>query len=94
MPQLNKECFVIAGHVFMEFIKAGSTVIPIDSEHSALLQASLSGSHSEISRLILTASGGPFFNKDIDPDKITRSLPLPTPTGQWDQNNNRFSNYV
>jgi len=67
----NKESLVMAGEILMSLAgQTGSKIIPIDSEHSALLQAMLSGSHSEISRLILTASGGPFFGKDVDYDTL------------------------
>ena len=57
----NKETLVIAGElVLKEAQKTGSTIIPIDSEHSAIFQA-LNGEKKErIKKIILTASGGPF----------------------------------
>ena len=57
----NKETLVIAGDlVLKEAQKTGSTIIPIDSEHSAIFQA-LNGEKKErIKKIILTASGGPF----------------------------------
>ncbi len=68
----NKESLVIAGHIIMPLVKEkGAELVPIDSEHSALLQASLSGRYDEIRRLILTASGGPFWGKDIDFASVT-----------------------
>ncbi|HHS49632.1 MAG TPA: 1-deoxy-D-xylulose-5-phosphate reductoisomerase [candidate division Zixibacteria bacterium] len=68
----NKESLVIAGHIIMPLVREhGAELIPIDSEHSALLQASLAGNSREIRRLILTASGGPFRSKDIDLDTIS-----------------------
>ena len=57
----NKECLVSAGALFMRrAAERGTTILPVDSEHNALFQAMTSGMRSEIERLILTASGGPF----------------------------------
>ena len=57
----NKECLVSAGALFMRRAAVrGTTILPVDSEHNALFQAMTSGMRSEIERLILTASGGPF----------------------------------
>lgn len=61
----NKETLVCAGKLVMsEAKKYGAEIIPVDSEHSAIFQC-LMGSRnpSEIKRLILTASGGPFYGK-------------------------------
>lgn len=58
----NKETLVTAGHIIMPLIKEyGVKLLPVDSEHSAIFQ-SLQGcnNHEEISKVILTASGGPF----------------------------------
>ncbi|SHI35447.1 1-deoxy-D-xylulose-5-phosphate reductoisomerase [Parasporobacterium paucivorans] len=57
----NKETLVTAGHLIMPLAKqCGVRILPVDSEHSAIFQ-SLNGEDSEnISRIILTASGGPF----------------------------------
>ena len=57
----NKECLVCGGQLFMEAVrKAGTELLPVDSEHSAVFQA-LAGSEPEaIERIVLTASGGPF----------------------------------
>jgi len=59
----NKETLVTAGHLFMEMIaEYGVKLYPVDSEHSAVFQ-SIEGHRSEdITRIILTASGGPFLN--------------------------------
>jgi 1-deoxy-D-xylulose-5-phosphate reductoisomerase len=59
----NKETLVTAGHLFMEMIaEYGVKLYPVDSEHSAVFQ-SIEGHRSEdISKIILTASGGPFLN--------------------------------
>jgi 1-deoxy-D-xylulose-5-phosphate reductoisomerase len=57
----NKECLVCAGDLFMRrAAAAGATVLPVDSEHNALFQAMCSGRREDVSRVILTASGGPF----------------------------------
>ena len=60
----NKESLVIAGEIVMKLAKEkNAEIIPVDSEHSAIFQSLKSGRHSEIRRIILTASGGPFFGK-------------------------------
>jgi 1-deoxy-D-xylulose-5-phosphate reductoisomerase len=57
----NKECLVCAGHLFMRTAAAaGSTVLPVDSEHNAIFQALAAGRREDVKRIILTASGGPF----------------------------------
>ena len=57
----NKEALVVAGSVLIPEAKAsGATILPIDSEHSAIFQAMLCGRLAEVKRAILTASGGPF----------------------------------
>lgn len=58
----NKEPFVMAGRLMMTAAKRhGATVIPIDSEHSALWQCLNGEARHRVKRLILTASGGPFL---------------------------------
>ena len=59
----NKETLVTAGHLFMDLVgEFGVRLFPVDSEHSAIFQ-SIEGHRSEdISKIILTASGGPFLN--------------------------------
>ena len=60
----NKESLVIAGDIVMRLARERETeIIPVDSEHSAIFQSLKSGRNSEIRRIILTASGGPFFGK-------------------------------
>ncbi len=57
----NKECLVCAGEAFMrEAAEAGAEVLPVDSEHNAIAQALMAGKAREVSKIILTASGGPF----------------------------------
>tara|TARA_B110000116_G_scaffold75080_1_gene65188 strand:- start:1019 stop:2188 length:1170 start_codon:yes stop_codon:yes gene_type:complete len=57
----NKETLVMAGAPVMELSRdCNAPIIPVDSEHSAIFQALQGGRGEEVSRLILTASGGPF----------------------------------
>jgi 1-deoxy-D-xylulose-5-phosphate reductoisomerase len=57
----NKECLVCAGALFMTRAAAtGAVVLPVDSEHNAIFQALSAGRRDDVSRIILTASGGPF----------------------------------
>ena len=57
----NKEPFVIAGELLGKEAKEnGGTILPVDSEHSAIFQAMQSGRREEVNKIILTASGGPF----------------------------------
>jgi 1-deoxy-D-xylulose-5-phosphate reductoisomerase len=57
----NKETLVCAGDLVMQLARdRGAAVVPVDSEHSALFQALQAGRPQDVSRLILTASGGPF----------------------------------
>ena len=57
----NKECLVSAGSVFMDAVKrAGTTLVPVDSEHNAIFQVFDAANKAAVERLILTASGGPF----------------------------------
>ena len=78
----NKESLVIAGEIVMPFAKKkGVEIIPVDSEHSAIFQSLKAGDRSEIRRLILTASGGPFFGKNREElEKITLADTLAHPT--------------
>lgn len=57
----NKECLVSAGRIFMAEVAChGTTLLPVDSEHSAALQAMTGTEPERIERVCLTASGGPF----------------------------------
>lgn len=55
----NKESLIVGGRLVTDAAAPGQ-IVPVDSEHSALAQCLLSGSRSEVRKLILTASGGPF----------------------------------
>lgn len=60
----NKESLVIAGDIVMRRASEhGVSIVPVDSEHSAIYQSLKSGKTAEIKRIFLTASGGPFFGK-------------------------------
>jgi len=80
----NKETLVVAGHLITKLAKqTGSTILPVDSEHSAIFQALKSGKPSEVARVILTASGGPFRDFDAEQMKcVTVEQALAHPT--WD----------
>jgi 1-deoxy-D-xylulose-5-phosphate reductoisomerase len=70
----NKECLVSAGAVFMSAIKAsGAELLPVDSEHSAALQAIGGHDAKFIERIVLTASGGPF--RTWSEDQIAAATP-------------------
>jgi 1-deoxy-D-xylulose-5-phosphate reductoisomerase len=57
----NKECLVCAGGLFMAAVDAhGATLLPVDSEHNAIFQVFDFAQKAQVSRIILTASGGPF----------------------------------
>ena len=63
----NKEPLVIAGELLTATAKkTGATILPIDSEHSAVFQAMQAGDKSEVNRIILTASGGPFRGATLE----------------------------
>ena len=60
----NKEALVMAGGLIMSMAKEkGVKILPVDSEHSAVLQALSAGSSDEVKKIIITASGGPFYNR-------------------------------
>ncbi|MBV6419939.1 MAG: 1-deoxy-D-xylulose 5-phosphate reductoisomerase [Ignavibacteriaceae bacterium] len=61
----NKETLVVAGEIVTDLCRAnGSEIIPVDSEHSAIYQCLVGENLNEVEKLILTASGGPFREKD------------------------------
>ncbi len=70
----NKESLVMAGSLLMPLAKEhGATILPVDSEHSAIFQVLQATSRSQIKRIILTASGGPLYNKS--PEELERITP-------------------
>ena len=79
----NKESLVLAGHLLKDAARrSGATIVPVDSEHSAIYQC-LQGRRSDVRRLILTASGGPFRGYDAERLKsVTLNQALRHPS--WD----------
>lgn len=60
----NKETMVTAGHIIMPLAKKyGVSILPVDSEHSAIFQSLQGNDHGAIKKILLTASGGPFRGK-------------------------------
>lgn len=78
----NKEVLVMAGELVMrEAQRRGTPLLPIDSEHSAIMQCLAGGQKNEIRRIIVTASGGPFRKKSPDEMReITVKQALAHPT--------------
>lgn len=73
----NKESLVAGGDLVMKFGR--DRIIPVDSEHSALFQAMLAGRTSDVSKVILTASGGPFRERrDLSSVSVEEALAHPT----------------
>lgn len=63
----NKETLVVAGDIVMEAAKRNEvSILPVDSEHSAVFQSLLGHRKSDVRRLILTASGGPFLHHSVE----------------------------
>lgn len=60
----NKETLVTAGSLFMDAVSEHNVrLLPVDSEHCAIFQSLQAGNHSELKKILLTASGGPFFGR-------------------------------
>ena len=78
----NKESLVVAGDIVMSRAKErGVEILPVDSEHCAIFQCLKSGRNNEIKKLLLTASGGPFYGytKDqLTEISVERALAHPT----------------
>jgi len=83
----NKEVLVAAGDVITRAAREnGGEILPVDSEHNAVHQALRCGDHNEVQRIILTASGGPFLNRDLGTfGEITIEAALAHPT--WKMGN-------
>lgn len=78
----NKESLIVGGSLVTSLAKPGQ-IVPVDSEHSALAQALVSGTHAEVRRLVLTASGGPFRGRSRESlADVTPAQALAHPT--WD----------
>ncbi|MDR0948740.1 MAG: 1-deoxy-D-xylulose-5-phosphate reductoisomerase [Lachnospiraceae bacterium] len=78
----NKETLVTAGHLIMPLARAkGVSILPVDSEHSAIFQSLQGENQKTISRILLTASGGPFRGKErAFLEKVTPADALKHPT--------------
>ncbi len=77
----NKETLVVAGRLVMQKVKQhGATLMPIDSEHSAVFQALEAGRKEDVAKIILTASGGPFLHQTKEElQNVTRAQALNHP---------------
>ena len=77
----NKETLVTAGHIIMPLAKEmGVSILPVDSEHSAIFQSMQGEKKSQVSKILLTASGGPFrgkTRKDLEQMKAEDALKHP-----------------
>lgn len=78
----NKESLVVGGELVMPLAKEkGATILPVDSEHCAIFQCLRAGKQEEISRILLTASGGPFFGYTREQlQTVTKAMTLAHPT--------------
>ena len=79
----NKESLVCAGKIVMDLAKKKGLlpILPVDSEHSAIFQCLQAGRKEDVSKLILTASGGPFFGKKKEElENMTAKEALAHPT--------------
>ncbi|MFJ4224782.1 1-deoxy-D-xylulose-5-phosphate reductoisomerase [Microbacterium sp. NPDC089695] len=78
----NKESLIVGGDLVLA-AAAPDQIVPVDSEHSALAQALRSGTHDEVRRLVVTASGGPFRGRTrAEMAEVTPQEALAHPT--WD----------
>lgn len=78
----NKESLIVGGDLVTRLAAPGQ-IVPVDSEHSAIAQALRSGADTEVRRLVLTASGGPFRGRTRDElASVTPAQALAHPT--WD----------
>ena len=77
----NKESLVLGGHFIMPLARKNNVkIIPVDSEHSAIFQCLHGENQSNLKKIILTGSGGPFLEKPLeDFDKITPTEALKHP---------------
>jgi 1-deoxy-D-xylulose-5-phosphate reductoisomerase len=82
----NKEALVAAGDIVMELaLRTGVDIIPVDSEHSAIFQCLGKSSKKSVNKLILTASGGPFYRLKKKMSSVTVAEALAHPTWKMGQ---------
>ena len=83
----NKECLVVAGEIITKLINENQVrLIPVDSEHSAIFQCLAGEDVDTVEKIILTASGGPFWNFSYDDLKhVNKQAALKHPN--WDMGN-------
>jgi len=69
----NKEALVCAGELMLEAVaRAGTTLLPVDSEHNAIFQALADGARAHLEKITLTASGGPFRTASLEEMRTAR----------------------
>lgn len=79
----NKESLIVGGSLVSDALQRPDQIVPVDSEHSALAQALMAGRASEVAKLIVTASGGPFRGRTRESlHDVTPAQALAHPT--WD----------
>ena len=78
----NKESLVVGGELVMSLAREkGTTILPVDSEHCAIFQCLRAGQPEEINRILLTASGGPFYGYTKEQlQNVTKAMTLKHPT--------------
>lgn len=78
----NKESLVVGGELVMALAEEkGTTILPVDSEHCAIFQCLRAGRKEEISKILLTASGGPFYGYSKEQlQGVTKAMTLNHPT--------------
>ena len=78
----NKESLVVGGELVMSLAREkGTTILPVDSEHCAIFQCLRAGRGEEINRILLTASGGPFYGYTREQlQGVTKAMTLKHPT--------------
>ncbi len=83
----NKESLVVGGHLVSDIVeKNGGKILPVDSEHSAIFHLLEGREQEEVENILLTASGGPFFNKSKkEMARVTIEEALDHPN--WDMGN-------
>ena len=82
----NKETLVVAGELICQLAEAYRVpILPVDSEHSAIFQSLVGEGDNEISKLLLTCSGGPFRNYTHEQLEKVRQTRCAIPPGTWER---------